>query len=425
MKFELLNIDVEDKENEKIYEFEKEVKEYIAKADKFINKDTTIDSKIKNYKNILGDITKSKYNISVEGIGLCNVEKTYDYDYNSLLKGFYICIEDINIKKLVMNKEKNIHREYMVINNKGSKIFKLVKEELIEDKLLTTIEYDSKLRLTKYSIYEDNVLKDRDIYEYTDNIDGSFTVVQKKQISEDIEPIFVSKIYIDSKSRVYRMDTVTGSSKRIIYDEDKKIQEEYYQDDILICIIRYEAYIDNNEDIDSVSISLIKDIYNKDIVIKSIIIEEIEKKKSNKNGKLVYFRNTKYHNGVKLYEKTTSIEHKSKSDGGRIEKQTFSLIDNSLDTPKDIKEENVIEFDKEGKKTLIVTVRPNKDTLFTVMEYDENGSSVTENDDIHMEVSSFEDDPNTIKDFKSSEKYKAKTLYDKFNSFMNDSIQQL
>ena len=83
LEYEVLNINPESEEDKKIAEFAKEVESYINSKDKFINKDTTIDTKVRNYRNIMGNITKTSYNISIEGLGLCHVEKKFEYDYTS------------------------------------------------------------------------------------------------------------------------------------------------------------------------------------------------------------------------------------------------------------------------------------------------------------------------------------------------------
>ena len=56
LEYEVLNINPESEEDKKIAEFAKEVESYINSKDKFINKDTTIDTKVRNYRNIIGNI---------------------------------------------------------------------------------------------------------------------------------------------------------------------------------------------------------------------------------------------------------------------------------------------------------------------------------------------------------------------------------
>ena len=167
-------------------------------------------------------------------------------------------------------------------------------------------------------------------------------------------------------------------------------------------------------------------MYQNNMVFKSIIVEEIEKRKLKENNRLCYNRATKYHNGVKFVESITNIEFKSKSDDGRIEKQTFSKIDYTEEEVSEYKEQNIIEFDETNRATLIVTSKPGKDLLYTVMNYDdENNIASTNNEETNVLLESFEDDPETIKVFEQKEKYKPKTLYNRYNEFISDAIKSM
>ena len=430
LEYEVLNINPESEEDKKIAEFAKEVESYINSKDKFINKDTTIDTKIRNYRNIMGNITKTSYNISIEGLGLCHVEKKFEYDYTSKVfkgRGYDTCTEITNITNIMNDEEETIYREYMLFNHPQRGTIYYMTKEIKKDTSIE-LEYDKLFRLISSTLYINGKFEVQDIYEYTDHSDGSFEVEEKKKPSEDTDPILITKSYVDKKHRLYRIDTATGSSKRIIFDDetDKKLREEYYQNEVLMAVIRYEVCNTETEEENIVCVSLIKDMYQNNMVFKSIIVEEIEKRKLKENNRLCYNRATKYHNGVKFVETITNIEFKSKSDDGRIEKQTFSKIDYTEEDVSEYKEQNIIEFDETNRATLIVTSKPGKDLLYTVMNYDdENNIASTNNEETNVLLESFEDDPETIKVFEQKEKYKPKTLYNRYNEFISDAIKSM
>ena len=423
VEFEVLNVEKKNEDDEKIKKFEEKVVNYINSKDKFINKDTTIDTKIHNSRNIVGDIVKSKYNISIEGLGLCHIDKVYDYDYTKLFSGLCSCKEKVLITKIVDNETEEINREYILLKLKAGDKYLMTREQ-IEDKV-TEIKYDSRYRIISVAIYENDELEEEDIFEYKDGLDNSFTVTEKRRASQDTEPVFISKSYIDSKQRLYRMDTATGSSKRIIFDDvtDKKLREEYYQNDVLLMILRHDIFTEETEEEDIMCVSMIKDMYMNNKVVSSKIIEEDEKRRNKQTQRLSYNRITKYHNGIIFYEKINTIECKNKQDGGRVEKQTFSLLDMTKEETVEKKEENIIEYDEANRPTLIVTIRPNEDVIYTLTEYDdENNTSSTNNKDVNIESECFEDDPETVKDFIRKDKYSSKMLYNRFNSFFEEAI---
>lgn len=428
MKFELLNIKKETDDDIKIKEFESLVIKYINSKDKFINKDSTLDTHVKNTKNIMGHITKSEYNMTLEGLGLCHIEKKFKYDYSSLFtNGYYICNEDTTIHNIVEDETKPISRIYMVISNYNNNKprYILIKETI--DNTTIDIQYDKLFRVVSQTTFIDNKFNKKEIYEYVDSEDGSFTVEEKKQVSEDTEPVFISKTWVDKRRRIIRIDTATGSSKRTIYDDIKKIKEEFYQNEVLCSTLRYERYkeiLDNGDT--KIIVTMIRDNYILNKISQSIIIEEREKIVNLDDNRLKLQRVTKYHKGIKLYEKIDTIEYKIRSDGSRTEKQVQSLVDNSKDEPIIENIENIIDFDDDNRVRLIVTIKPNTDTVYSVRDYDDESCNTTiKNNDTDTKIIYFDDDPETIKDLKSKNKYNANVLYNKFNTDLIDFSNRL
>lgn len=428
LEYEVLNVNKQTEEDKKIAEFVEKVESYINSKDKFINKDTTVDTRVKNYRNIMGHISKSKSNISIEGLGLCNVEKIYEYDYANILSrlGRMTCKESITITNIMDDIVDEIYREYMIFNHPSKGALYYMTKEITKNKTIE-MEYDKLYRLISSTLYIKDQFEVQDIYEYTDHEDGSFEVEEKKKASEDTDPILISKSYVDKKHRLYRIDTATGASKRIIFDEvtDKKIREEYYQNDFLVSVIRYEIFNEETEENKIVCASMIRDIYESRYNKKSILIEETEMRSSKEHNRLCYKRQTKYHRGIKMVEKITEIEFKYKGEC-RIENQTFYNIDYTENEKKEYKEQNIIEFDESNRPTLIINSKQGKDMTCTVTNYDdEENTATTKNEETSVHVESFEEDPEMLKVYEQKDVYKPKTLYNRYNEFIADAVKSL
>ena len=416
-KFELLNVESKNSEREKVQEFEKLVINYINSKDKFINKDSTIDISVKNFRNIMGHLSKTIYNMRLENIGLCNIEKTYKYDYTKLFAlGHYMCEETIFIYNIVEDEKDKIYREYIVLPDDNNPIYRKTREKNKDTEII--IEYDRQYRIISHSTFIKDKLEIRMLYDIKDLEDGTITVEEKKQVSEDTEPIFVSKFWFDSLHRIIRVDTCTGSSKRITFDDKIKVKEDYYQDNVLISRLRYEYKVEEEVDGTRYTITMIRDNYDMyGNIFASIIIEERERVIDLMNNRIKYQRITKYHNGIKMYEKINTIEFKSRSDGSRVERQKYSIVDDSKKEPIRESEENIIDFDEDGRQRLIVTIRSNGEVVHTVREYSDDDSDMSIDTDTNKtQITNFEDDPSTIKEFKSSDNYDANVLYTKFIS---------
>lgn len=415
-------------EDVKVKEFEEKVVTYINSKDKFINRYTTVDTKKNFTRNILGFPTKEDFFVALEGLCLCRIEKKYSYSsISAFLYSKMVATEEIKITRVMDEKEDIIIREYDILPTKiNSYTWKLIKE--VKGDITVTYEYDRKYRAVNISTYIKDKFDNAEIYKYTDfdkdeNPDTSYTVEQYKQPSEDVDPVFISKIYVDWKGRIYRMDTATGESRISIFEGDSKIREEFYINDILVAILKYETYYHTDDEISTLIFSMVKEIYDNNKIFSSSIIEESEKRVDNKTNKLVYFRNTKYHKGIKMIERITTIESKERKDGSRVEKQNTSIVDKS-EGLKTKSEENIIDYNKDGNPTLIVTIKPNAPTLYTTFEDDEDKNQIETSNDDHYEKVTLFDDESGIKEYELKNKYSARVLYNDYNSLVMEAVKK-